>query len=586
MTLRQRARDLLAQPSAAAILVWLLVVPFVRPFGNYPLNDDWHYARIAKNFALNGRFALDSPVASALVGQSLAVWPIIRIFGFSHTALHVVTALFGLAGIVILDRLMSLATVAPKIRFVALVTLILNPIFFYTTFSFMTEFYGYVPGLLAALIWFKNRRDFNSASARGKPAISWSVAIGCSILFGCTFWVRQFCAAIYPALPGATVIALMASRRWRSLLATLPRLVVSTIFFAAILESFFPWAKATGNFTPQFQSALGSVTKFEGETFFKHSMLWLIYMSLFNAPLLMLAPWRAHAWKWLLATSTILISAAYLGRYMLRTVHMDWVHPHMPFLGNIIEETGLGPITLSDVYWAKMRRPHWQPETWMIAEVFTVHAVALFAPILVGGREIFRKLRGTIAFEVLLYGVLVMLGSLVLSIQAYKMETLDRYHMPSILVMPLVVAIAIRAQRGSGEDDGRDVWSAWQYAVIALAAAPLFWFSIAGLHDYFRWNDARWALVKKAESFGATTSVIEGGYELDGWLHYDDIKNDHPINGCIGGRCRCDYATWYTKDCSYHIGMNAYPGYETITTITPSYWLAPGPPMMLSRRLK
>lgn len=579
------AHEIARRPWVVASLTLFVAVVLVRPFGDYPLNDDWHYARIAKHYAENGRFALDSPVASSLYGQSLLAWPIIRLFGFSHTALHLETLVLGAVGFWALDALMVLGDVRPRIRTLALVTLALNPLFFYTANSFMTEFYGYVPGLLGAVVWFRSRRAMEARGDANGPAVTLLAAASSAVLFGFTFWVRQFCASLYPALPGATIFALLLARRWRTLVRTAPAFVVGGALYGVILWSFFPWAKATGNFTPQFQGALSHTSTIEPSTLFKHTFLWLIYMGLFFLPVLVLSPWPRARWRGLLATAGALVLLASLARFAIRDVRMDWVHPRMPFLGNIIEDTGLGPITLSDVYWTKLARPRWDPVWWAIVEAVAIQSVALFAPIFVGLRRIGEATRARISLELLAYGALGCGGTLFLSIQAYQMETLDRYHLPSILLLPLFIAVAVSALRNELSSGDVDVATppTKSFAFAFVVLAPMAWFSIAGLHDYFRWNDARWALFHDAMRLGATPANVEGGYEMNGWLHYDDIQAHRPPTECIGP-CRCTIQTWYSQDCSYHIGMNVLPGYTRVVTRAPHYWLAEGPPMYLSKR--
>ena len=50
------------------VAAWLLV----RPFGNYPLNDDWVYARVTWRLATTGIFRVpDTGSTTNLVGQAL-----------------------------------------------------------------------------------------------------------------------------------------------------------------------------------------------------------------------------------------------------------------------------------------------------------------------------------------------------------------------------------------------------------------------------------------------------------------------------------------------------------------------------------
>src|SRR5215475_10976604 len=95
---------------------WLIAVAMfgvclaaIRPWGNYPLNDDWQYARASKKFAETGKIRIDTPIAPALVGQMLIAYPVIRTFGMNHALLRAVT--WGMAAIALfcIDRILTIA---------------------------------------------------------------------------------------------------------------------------------------------------------------------------------------------------------------------------------------------------------------------------------------------------------------------------------------------------------------------------------------------------------------------------------------------------------------------------------------------
>ena len=74
-----------------AIAIFGVCLVAIRPWGNYPLNDDWQYARASKMFAESGKIRIDTPVAPALVGQILLAYPIIRVLGMNHAFLRLLT---------------------------------------------------------------------------------------------------------------------------------------------------------------------------------------------------------------------------------------------------------------------------------------------------------------------------------------------------------------------------------------------------------------------------------------------------------------------------------------------------------------
>src|SRR5204863_3579820 len=83
-----------------------------------------------------------------------------------------------------------------------------NPLFLHLTFSFMTEIYGYAMALGGALLWLNARARRSS----GAPLIGWRAGLGAVTLIGGSFWIRQFCVCVFPALVGAAVLRLWLAR--------------------------------------------------------------------------------------------------------------------------------------------------------------------------------------------------------------------------------------------------------------------------------------------------------------------------------------------------------------------------------------
>jgi hypothetical protein len=117
------------------------------------------------------------------------------------------------------------------------------------------------------------------------------------------------------------------------------------------------------------------------------------------------------------------------------------------------------------------------------------------------------------------------------------------------------------------------------------AALPLAFFTIAGMHDYFRWNDARWRLVEKALAMGVPSTSIDGGYEVNGWLSLDSMRKGAPQKACIGAcRCAANVDIWSCFDDSYRVWMSVSGDYEEVARDTPRYWLGRSRTVYLSRR--
>ena len=120
----------------------------------------------------------------------------------------------------------------------------------------------------------------------------------------------------------------------------------------------------------------------------------------------------------------------------------------------------------------------------------------------------------------------------------------------------------------------------------AIPWLALSLFTVAGLHDHFRWNDARWTLVNDWLAAGHSHWKVQGGYEVNGWLNYDAFIERRSPPPDIGPCCHCSEAGWYCLDDTYWVGMASPPGrtYDVVRSIWPAYWLARGHPVTLYRR--
>lgn len=111
VSLPKSRADLLSLAIPLALFAVLILV--VRPWGDYPLNDDWIYARILKRFTETGKFVLDHDTGAAFLGQGLIASLMVRIFGFSHTHLRLLTMAFSGLLLFVIWRLLATPACAP-----------------------------------------------------------------------------------------------------------------------------------------------------------------------------------------------------------------------------------------------------------------------------------------------------------------------------------------------------------------------------------------------------------------------------------------------------------------------------------------
>src|SRR5439155_5147963 len=191
------ALDVIAAPFVL-MLAMACLVAVVPPAGEFPINDDWDFARIVQTLVERGTLEFSAWTAASVVAQIYWGAVFVKLFGFSHTVLRVSTlilAAFGTLGFYVLlrqslDRLSSL---------LGALLLLFNPLYVYLSYSFLTD----VP-FLALSIW--ALVCYGRALRAGAPRLRWLVAG--STIAAAAYLIRQTGVA----LPVAVLVALLLTR--------------------------------------------------------------------------------------------------------------------------------------------------------------------------------------------------------------------------------------------------------------------------------------------------------------------------------------------------------------------------------------
>jgi len=573
------------------LAVLAAAVVAIRPWGDHPINDDWQYARIVQRLAATGVYETDVPIAPSLVGQVLLTLPFVAIGGFSHTLLRMLTLAMACLLLLILNRLLTIAGVGGPIRLVGLACIAFNPLFLYFSLSYMTEIWGTAISLGGALCWFEARGRQLAGGSRGwlpPPA----VVVAATALAASAFWIRQLTAVVVPALVLAAVLAALARRPEVEVRARLGSLVLAAATSAAVVAAYFAWAAATGNLRPAFTAPLAGMLLPRPGFYLLHPGVFLLYMTGFLAALLVLVPAAAarlrSAGSWLAGGCLLGVVALALWQVSLHgkpDVPLQPLHAEFPYLKNVLHKSGIGPITLADVYISG--RPFVLSEgltaVWRGVEWTLVALAVLWVPFASGLGAAIRASASPVARELLLFGLLLALGSFLLVGQAFGVAAFDRYYFQSWLGLALAVPIVV--QHWSRTETRAA--SRLRFAGSAALLAPLAFYTVAGLHDHFRWQDARWEHVRALQEEGVPALNVAGGFEVEGWAGAYDahVARDFGAARCAG-ECRCTWPNrWWCHDDTYRIAMNPLRGYRIAAEIQPDYWLWKSPPVYrLERR--
>jgi hypothetical protein len=553
------------RPLLVATAAYVAAILLIAPWGDFPINDDWQYAHLALNWSRTGTWKVDTDTAPSVIAQAAFALPWIRLFGFSHTLLRCLTILTGWTGLAAISFLLKRMATGDRARSLALLVVVFNPFYLYFSTTYMTEMYGYVLALAGAALWFGSSR----------PVPSWKTAIGSAFLIGTTFWIRQFCVTVFPAMLGAWAYGLYARGQKAELLAARYKIVAVTAVVAGAIALYGTCAWFGGWNSAALATPLAKLRSFDPLIWAYQPGFFIQYLSWFLAPLLFLFPWRGLPSRRALKTGAILfvtlgISLGFVWLHKSYSATWGFFNRDFPHLRNVLSRAGIGPHLVSDLriygFADPLEFPAW---LWRAVELAVTAACAHWIAVIASVGDKRKPPWGkpdTLAF----FGAAFTACSTLLVWQAYGLEVFDRYYFPGFLGGLLFLAsridsLELARRRG---------------ALFALALLPLAVYSVGSLHDQFRFQAAAWALLDEAIRAGASPGNVEGGYEMDGWSYFESPRS--PL--LCEGACGCDKVWWQCLDATYRIGMHVLPGYEEIKRSVPAYWLTDGAPLILSRR--
>ena len=129
------------------LFLWFFAAWAVNFWGDFPLNDDWAYARNVQYLSERGEIYFDPWPAQTLIAQT--VWGALftKLFGFSFTVLRVSTLVAGAIGVYYWYKIWLSAGANVSSSVFLTLLLAFNPFYFTLSYSFMTE----IPFLAATL---------------------------------------------------------------------------------------------------------------------------------------------------------------------------------------------------------------------------------------------------------------------------------------------------------------------------------------------------------------------------------------------------------------------------------------------------
>ena len=446
-------------------------------------NDDWAYYRIVFRFASTGRFQLDHWTQAMLIGQAVAAWPVIRLFGPSIVALQLTVAAMGCVGVALtyfcVRRLLS-----ARMALIAVLPLALGPLFGSLAVSFMTD----VPALtLQVTAVYLSVRAMESA----RYATVWWA--GAMVAGSCAFSVREYGVTTFLAVAVAAVSA--PGTTWQRRM----RLGMGALCCAA-MGALYIWRQALpGTFGTTLRTGLHQ---------FHDAQSYLLSFSLLLLPASWMVSWRRlgslssarRQRRIVLAAMAALLIALAVGDRQL--------------LGNYVSTTGYSLLPgvqplFSAFAWRGVVLVAATAEATLIALV--ILTVPPLRSLRIRASPTTRAQVRQLLLLTVIFGILAQLGMILLS----DSPAYDRY---ILVLLPfasaLVLDTALRWRLLAGRR-GR--------LLAAIAAVAYALVGIAYVDRAAQYDGAAWRLGNVAVLAGYDPATIDAGYA---WIGYHQTGLD------------------------------------------------------------
>jgi hypothetical protein len=538
-------------PLFASLFAYLLCIIAVNPTGNFPLNDDWSYSRTAIFFGSGKGLNVDAWSAPSLIGQAIYGGLLTKFSSKSFLTLRLSTlVLSGFTAILLWGTVRRL-NVRKTIASLFLVAWIFNPLQFSLSFTYMTE----IPFIffIALALYLRVRHVEN-----GKIG----VLAMCAASLGYAYLIRQTALFFILGLLCSLLLDTtrdIKTRARQSIIAA----VISGIFIAA----YYAWTIASGGATAAVSKKFELLDYLTARQIIGNGYGMLFYLGCMLAPTcVFIIPALRRRMPDFRKSLQIGIPAAFcvfiaIGMWWFhwQYTHLQYLpstsyHARMPYLLNVIYDSGLGPITLDPEYFGPSPTPTY-PRVWIVVTLISAIGAVLMLSLCIFSLLRIKKLKFAVShFQLIVFLGMSFLGAASFEIIFSHLQEgglFDRHILalffPFSLLLGLFAHECIKEQSKKPPKIG--------VALAGIAVAIMLCFSTAATRDYLQWSSIRWNLGQELLRQGVNPLGIAGGFEFNGWMNYDTFV----ARGNIAG-----VHHWWHDTRDYLISMSPQEGYEIL----------------------
>jgi len=502
------------------------MVCIVNPVGDFPLNDDWAYVEAVKRLLIDHKFVMPDWSAANLFAQIIWGWIFSLAFGASFTALRFSVLALGLIGVIAVFKLGRASGAPIAVALLGAVLLMVNPLFFASSNTFMTDVPFFTFATLALLFLTKAINHDKTTD------IVWgSIAVSLALL------VRQLGFAIAIAyglayLPGRVLTIKTLFRAFAPLLVC----IVLQLGFRIWLSSNDQLPSMYGHQITQIKEVLSLPLPDISKIFWEHVLHSSLYFCIFLSPLLLLALYYRNE-ELLVNRILLTIFIAIIAWLVLSKLGL----PRWPLLANVMGKYGLGPM-LQHGYVGYVASFNSAVKVfWKLIGVASIWFAGLTLWITyISCRNLLDSYKNkTIDLARIRMLILFVSVTLIYCMPTFLVPGLyDRYLLLPILSCGILIQLTIKAMPN---------FSKLRASIIILMVAFAGLITAMATHDYLAWNRVRWlALNYLIHEKGISPEKIDGGFEFNGmYLYSNDPALMHGSKG------------WWVVDNEYLISFSS-----------------------------
>lgn len=515
------------------LIAFIIAEIIINPIGEFPLNDDWAYARAVYNYVHFDVIKLSNWQTIPLLPQLVVGSAFCKLFGFSFTLLRFVSLISFVGVILIFNQILKSFSVKLNDVFILLLTFVFSPLSISLANTYMPE----ISILLVSLLAFFYLQKYIQQASLSK-------------LFLFTFF------SVLASLTRQTGIVLSVSFAivfiWQnpkniknSVVGLLPFLINAlSLFMVEYLAKHFGVLPSAYNY--QFQNIVNAISHPEFrtlKTFAYYFLMSCIGLGLFMLPLT-ISNYKFHGVQLKNNKYEKYLLLAWLLFLLSKVIFSK---NELPFVGNMFYPRGVGPVILSGFNSQELAF------TSLLAKVFCVF-LTIFGGIsfFVAAMPVLNKVKSlkvNASNFIISWFVLFFLFYLAPICLSYAN---DRYLLFLLPFFILIYFLSIDFQPNK--------------FLLAAVSVLIAGFSIATTHDYLSINRVRWKAANYlTEEIKVNPNQIDAGFEFNCWHLFENYRTydaEHKNRW------------WCIEDDTYIVSPKLLNGYEIEKAFPFSSWVS------------